>query len=287
MAQHTCSNCGTEFIDGDFCPECGQWLETDASEEFALDSEPVGQTIPYDTVPCPSCGSANPSTNRHCEECGARLHQGALPVAPQPMIQTSAAIRAAAVIGVVLIVVIAGSWIFNRAFGGDTPEEIAATSTTVTTVAAPASPLVTVPVVSWNCSTSLNESFDCANLFDGNDETSWNDASARGVDAVITATFDGAYSLESLIITNLEDPTRFGRNYRIQGFDITTDDQPAPLTNIIPNQPGAHLVNFISLRTTTITITVTTIYASEEIEDQQFDELAVQEIQFFGRAVLP
>ena len=203
------------------------------------------------------------------------------------MIQTSAAVRAAAIIGGVLLVIVLGSWIFNRTFGAESPADVAATSTTVTTLAAAPAPLVAVPVASFTCSSELNESFDCGNLFDGDPATSWNDASAQGQDAVITVTFDGTYSLESMIITNLADPTRFGRNYRIAGFDITTDDQPAPLPNTIPDEPGPHAKNFVTLRTTTITLTITTIYASEQIEDQQFDELAVQEIEFFGRAVLP
>jgi len=286
LAQHTCSNCGTSFIDGDFCPDCGQWVDEQDSEEFSLSSEPEQETTAYTTVPCPSCGSANPSANRHCEECGARLHQGALPVAPQPMIQTSAGVRAAAIIGAVLILVIAGAWIFNQIFGGDETAVPETTISTESTLAPAQAPLAPVPVVTWECSSELNERFSCANLGDDDPETSWNDASLKGQDATITATFDGEYSLESMILSNLADDVRFARNYRIQGIEIVTDDNPAVTPGILPNTPGPQVINYLTLRTTTVTITVTSIYPSEEIEGESaFDELALQEIEFFGRAV--
>ena len=121
MTQQTCSNCGANFEDQQFCPDCGQWvdpLDETHFEEFTLgDSPPAGDDDPMVTVSdvspirqminCPSCGAANPEHNRHCEECGARITQGPLPVAPQPMIRTTAGARALAVIlGVVAVVAV-------------------------------------------------------------------------------------------------------------------------------------------------------------------------------------
>ena len=289
MLQHTCKNCDITFIDGDFCPECGEWLDEPGSEEFALDNEPEAQMIPFAIITCPSCGTDNPSANRHCEECGARLHRGALPVAPQPMIKTSAGVRAVVIIGTVIILVILGSVIFNRIFGGDGSS---ATDTTLTanetTQVVAQAPLIAVPVIDWECSSELTVQFACANLFDSDPETSWNDDSSRGEGATITATFDGAYSLESIILTNLAEDARFARNYRIQGVDIVSDDNPVTAPAILPDSMGPQVINYLTLRTTTITISVTTIYASTEFEGEPaFDELALQEIEFFGRAVTP
>ncbi len=289
LLQHTCKNCDTTFVDGDFCPECGEWPDESGSEEFALDNEPETRTISFATITCSSCGTDNPSTNRHCEECGARLHQGALPVAPQPMIKTSAGVRAVAIIGTVIILVTLGSVIFNRIFVGDgsAATDATLTSSETTQVIAQA-PLVAVPVIDWECSSELGAQFACANLFDGDPETSWNDDSSRGEGATITATFDGAYSLESIILTNLAEDARFERNYRIQGVDIVSDNSPIAAPAIIPDSMGPQVINYLTLRTTTITISVTTIYASAESEGEPaFDELALQEIEFFGRAVTP
>ena len=66
----------------------------DLFEPFELDEKPPeGAPEPAAETPaplvddapmvaCPSCGTANPAHNRHCESCGARIAQGPLPVAP-------------------------------------------------------------------------------------------------------------------------------------------------------------------------------------------------------------
>lgn len=290
MAQHTCSNCGTVHTNDDYCPECGQWVDDAGYEEFELDKEPDSSTIqslPYDSIPCPSCGANNPPTNRHCEECGARISQGALPVAPQPMIQTSAGIRAAMAIGGVLIAVVLIAVLFN-VFGGDgtTETTLAAGGSTSTTSPISQSPLGLVPVLSSTCSSELNDSFGCALMFDGDPTTAWNDNRLMGVGATITVTFDGPYSLEQVIIKNLDEDVRFRRNYRISGFKITSDDNPTGQVDVLDDATGQQIVNFPTLRSTTVTIEVQSTYPAEDVDDQSaFTELVIQEIEFFGRKV--
>ena len=66
-----------------------------------------GKGGPPAGVPCPSCGTLNPPSNRHCDSCGARLSQAPLPVAPQPMLRTTAGARALMVLaGVILTVAV-------------------------------------------------------------------------------------------------------------------------------------------------------------------------------------
>src|SRR3990167_7282073 len=60
------------------------------------------QVNPQTTVACVSCGSANDPENRHCERCGARLARTQMPVAPQPMLRTTAGARALIVLATVL-----------------------------------------------------------------------------------------------------------------------------------------------------------------------------------------
>ncbi len=86
------------------------------------------------TVPCPSCGSPNPDFNRHCEQCGARLSQDPLPVAPAPNLRTSPGGRALGVLGAVVLLVALAALIFNVFRGGDEVAESSTTTSSATTI---------------------------------------------------------------------------------------------------------------------------------------------------------
>lgn len=289
MATNTCSNCGAIFADEDFCPECGQWVEEVGTEQFSLDDERAA-SVTYNTVPCPSCGAENPSHNRHCEECGARLAQGALPVAPQPMIQSSAGVRAAMAIGAVLLFVVLAAFAFS--FFNNDEDPAAATdptetgdTTATTTAAVVQAPIEIIQVLASDCSSEL-VGFGCDNMFDGDDETAWNDNSLAGEGAVITVDFADTYQLEQIIIKNLSDEVRFRRNFRIAGYKITTNDNTQGIIGVLDDEPGSQLINFNSLRTTRVIIEVESIHPGETVNDlEPFDELVVAELEFYGRPV--
>jgi ribosomal protein L32 len=293
LAHITCSNCGEVFEDQEFCPQCGQWagpLPESGYEEFALDDqapeEPLASPPPsrQETVVCPSCGAANPATNRHCEQCGARLSQGPLPVAPQPIIRTTAGARALVIILGTVAVVALLAFIVNSIFGGKggTVAQSTTTSTSSTTLPAP----VDIPVIDETCSSELNDTFACAKLFDDDPDTYWNDASAKGVGAVITVTFPQAYKLTQIIFTNVADDTKFKMNYKVKGYEITLDDAPgAPVIGSLDdNNARPQVVSVDSLATTQVTITITSTYPSVSVDGKTpFNELALAGIQFVGR----
>lgn len=289
MATRTCTNCGSILGDEDFCPDCGQWVEDESTERFTLNDERAAPSA-YNSVPCPSCGAENPSHNRHCEQCGARLAQGALPVAPQPMIQSSAGVRAAMAIGAVLLFVVLAAFAFS--FFNNDPDPVDstlaadATDPTATTVGAVVqSPIEIIQVLNADCSSEL-VGFLCENMFDGDDETAWNDNSLSGEGAVITVDFAETYQLEQIIIKNLTDEVRFRRNFRIAGYKITTNDNTQGLIGVLDDEPGSQLINFNSLRTTRVIIEVESIHPGETVNDlEPFDELVVAEIEFYGRPV--
>lgn len=299
MTQQTCSNCGANFEDQQFCPDCGQWvdpLDETHFEEFSLgDSPPVdddeqSRVVPGDVpmrqlVSCPSCGSANPAHNRHCEECGARITQGPLPVAPQPMIRTTAGARALAVIlGVVAVVaVLAFAW--NAIFGGDGDTAPDDTSTTSTSQAPAASQQF--DPISVICSSTLDVSggsFACDNLVDGTDRY-WNDQSAQGRDAVIEFTFAEPIAIEQIVFKNVVDDEAFRKNYRVQGFEITTDDLPdRPFIDQLRDDNGSQLILLATLRTRILIFKVTSTYPAEAVAGETpFNELAISEFEFYGR----
>jgi hypothetical protein len=292
LAQITCSNCGEVFEDQEFCPNCGQWvgpIPGGGYEEFELgdqtpEEEPLPPRTPVqrETVSCPSCGAPNPSTNRHCEQCGARLSQGPLPVAPRPIIRTTAGARALVVIlGTVAIVLIL-AFIVNSLRGANEPTA-ESTTTTETTVAV-ADPVEIVPI-SYTCSSELNDAYSCAALFDGNKTTYWNDASAKGKDAEITMTFAEPYRISQLIVTNVQDDTKFQMNYKIKGYEIILNDDPSsPIVGTLENKNAAQVIPIDSLATSQITFKVTSVYPSLSVDNQTpFNELALAELTAWGR----
>ena len=113
----------------------------------------------------------------------------------------------------------------------------------------------------------------------------WNDDSLQGEGAVITVNFSDAYQMEQIIVYNLVDETRFLRNYRVSSYQITTNDNSQGVFGIIPDQPGNHPITFRSLNTTQITFQVEATYFAEEVDGVVFDELVIQEIEFYGRPV--
>ncbi|HDK46030.1 MAG TPA: hypothetical protein ENG94_07100 [Actinobacteria bacterium] len=293
MAQITCNNCGEVFEEQEFCPKCGQWVGPIPSagyEKFDLDEAPEGPEdeplapVPpmVDIVTCPSCGAANPSTNRHCEQCGARITQGPLPVAPQPMIRTTAGARALAVILGTVAVVALLAFAFNSLFGSKEPAVPPTSSTTSTTVAAV--PVKIVPI-NWHCSSELNATLSCDNLFDGQDSTYWNDASAKGKGAEIEVTFAQPYALQTIVFKNVSDDEKFTMNYKVKGFEIDFDDLPdAPFIDQLDNTNRAQPIAVTSFSTTQITFKVTSTYESKSVGGKTpFNELAIAELEFWGR----
>ena len=279
----------------------GDPLDAIDFEEFTLE-EPVSYDQPadytsYETPPpalisCPSCGAAQPATNRHCEQCGARLSQAALPVAPRPLGGMTAGTRALAVIGSVIGVVIVLAVLLNLFSGGDeTPGSDGGGSdvATETTATPPTNPVIDrVVPIDVRCSSELNDtSLQCGNLIDGSPDV-WNDASLQGEGAVLTFTFAPPVALEQIHFFNVEDTVRFQRNFRIRGIEIQPDDLPGlPVIDEVPNDNARqHVTTVNTLGTTQLIIKVNSTWPSEAVDGKAFDELAIQEIEFWGREVV-
>jgi hypothetical protein len=229
---------------------------------------------------CPSCGALNPSYNRHCEQCGARLSQDPLPVAPAPMSRTSPGGRALGVLAAVVLIVALVALIFNVFRGGDNTAESTSTSSSSTTTIPP---VVTEVFPSQAEASSELVGFEASNLIDGDPATAWNDDSARGKDAVLTFRFARPVALKEIEFQNLSDDERFKLNYKIQGFSITVDDLSIEINDRLDNTNEPQRISVASVETTEVVITVLSTYTAEPAADRPpFDELALQEIRFFG-----
>ena len=135
------------------------------------------------------------------------------------------------------------------------------------------------------CSSELNgTSLACANLIDGT-PAYWNDNSLRGAGAVIAVTFAEPVRLEQVQFNNLEDSVAFRRNYRIRIVEIITDDLPGlPFLGKLPNDNDrVHAVTTPTLGTTQVIIRIVLTWPSEAIDGRAFEELALDEITFWGR----
>ncbi len=239
----------------------------------------VNSDVP--TVPCPSCGSSNPEFNRHCEQCGARLSQDPLPVAPAPNLRTSPGGRALGVLGVVILLVALAALIFNVFSGGDDVAESSTTTSSATTIPVAAVELFPSSV---EASSFLN-GHDPEHLIDGDAETDWNDDGARGVDAWLRISFSQPVRITEIELQNLFDDDRFKKNYKIQGYLITTDDLTIEISGRLANTNDAQRVPIASIGTTELTIAVKSTYPAEPAGDRPpFNELALQSVRVFGSA---
>lgn len=294
LTRHTCTNCGTVFADEQFCPNCGQWVDPLADEgfeEFTLaggPSDEEGEYAPITSVTrattaCPSCGAVNPAQNRHCEECGARLAQGPLPVAPQPIVQMSAGARALMVIASVLVAVVLVAIIFNLFRGPEENGGGATPQTTTTVASAPPGDVQRIDPISVECSSQLRQ-FPCGNLIDGDVAAAWNDAGLRGVDAEINFTFVTPVAFEEVLFKNLVDEEKHSRNFRVQEIQVDFDDMDVPVLHTLADDTEPQVIRVVSFRTTTVTLRVLSTYAGQDWNGEPaFDELAIAEIEFYGR----
>lgn len=271
--EQTCVACGAQLGAGPFCGDCGAW-------------NGEGEPPPRRPRPCPVCGTMNRPSNRHCENCAFLLDREP----PHPH-QASATARLVSIGALVLVGVIAVILV-GRVIGGDgdadAPSEvISATDTTpaeTSAAAEPASAARRLQPSSVSASSSFSETLGPDNLVDGDPATYWNDASLHGEGAELVFEFDPPVPIERLVVRNVVDETAFRRNYRIRGYEIITDDLPAPVTGELADTQEVQTIPLVTTATTKLTMRVTSAYQAESVEGQApFEELAVAEVTALGR----
>ncbi len=237
----------------------------------------------YDTVRCPSCGADNPAHNRHCEECGARISQGPLPVAPAPLARSTPGGKALGVLFGVIGIVALIALFLNIFRGGNGPEVTDPTGEDVTTTSVPATIVATaLTPVSVTASSEL-PNYGAENLIDGDISTYWNDASSRGLDATLEFTFAQPVAIAEIELQNIVDDVSFKRNYRIKDFQIQVDDLQLELSYEMPDNNEPYRESLNTLETRRLTITVLSTVPGEPVGDQpSYTELGLAEVRFYG-----
>jgi hypothetical protein len=268
-------------------------------EEFSLETPPPPQDAPSpppsasggsgngggSPVTCPSCGAVNPANNRHCQECGARLRQGPLPTAPRPAVQATAGVRAALAISGLLLGVILIALFFNI-FNGEEGEAAESTSTTSTTLQALEDP-TPVDILNQTCDPEGLAGYTCANLTSGTlgqgseYQVSWEENSGQGI--TITLDFFEPMAITAIEWTNIEDETRFLQNFRAQSLLIKAQDSVTEVPVPLEDQRGTQQIRYAALNTTQLVIRVVAAYQAEVVDDNVFEEIAIDEIVVIGR----
>ncbi|MBU1226015.1 MAG: hypothetical protein KJ698_02210 [Actinobacteria bacterium] len=200
-----------------------------------------------------------------------------MPVAPQPMLRTTAGARALMVLaGVILSVALLALMVNVFRGGGEAVE-----STTTTTTSIPVEIKALTPV-STRCSSEL-AAFPCSALTDTDPENRWN-ATEGGVGAELTFLFSPPVQITELFIDNVQDEERFRRNARVKGIEIKSDDIVQSIIWEFDDTNQPQKVQIGSIRTSSLTITITSSYPGQTFEGKEpFPELAMQQITFYGR----
>ncbi len=309
MSTRICPNCGSGVeSDEEFCPTCGEFIGTE--EEAADDPEPerfeLGAAPPPESGPpqvephpeasviCSICGTANPPSNRHCEECGARLSQGPLPTAPRPSVQVTAGVRAVMALGALIVGVLFIVLLFQL-FGGE--DEITTATTlseeaqATSTIAPPTSVAIVaaIDVANAECDPAGLGDLTCANLIDGDPSTEYQidyEEVPDGAPVTITLTFRQPMTVTRIDWVNIPatDETRFRRNWRAQSISVTSDSSPAEVPISLDNIPRAQNLTYSAMSTNKLVIQVTAAYPGETVDGEApFTELAIADISVIGR----
>lgn len=310
MAPYTCHQCGARVPeDEQFCPNCGAFLDPVAQsrsqepknvvsinsdgnyEEFELGAPPgSGQpgsarsTSGASLVTCPSCDAENPSNNRHCQECGARLSQSHLPTAPRPTVQATAGVRAALAISGLLFAVIVIALLFNVFSGGSSTT--ATTLATGTTTPPTVGELGPIDVISVECNPEGIGSFTCDSLVSGTADEyqiNWEEVEGLGDTVTIRLTFRQPMTVQEIQWTNLEDPNRLKQNYRARGLLIDAKNALQPFPKELEDLPGLQSFPFAAVDANWIEFEIQTAYTAQVIDGNVFRELAIDEITIIGR----
>ncbi|NNF64969.1 MAG: discoidin domain-containing protein [Acidimicrobiia bacterium] len=133
-------------------------------------------------------------------------------------------------------------------------------------------------------SSELSPDFAPGLMLDGDLTTAWNDASLHGDGATLTFRFATPATFDRLIITNLSDPDRFIRNYRLRGYAISIDGAPPAIVGELQDTPAPQTIELGGAQGSVVTLSVASTFASEATDSGPgFEELAIAEVEFIGR----
>ncbi len=168
-----------------------------------------------------------------------------------------------------------------------TPPTTTAPVAVAEALASPPEPIdITHLVGNITASSELSAEFGAAMLIDGDLESTWQDASLRGVGAEIVLVFPEPVAITEIVVHPYTDEGRFARNYWVQTYDIRTNDLGPTITGRLANVPEPQVLRLDTDETFLLTFAVTTTYPALPYGDRPpFPELAIAEIRVFGTRI--
>ncbi len=91
-------------------------------------------------------------------------------------------------------------------------------------------------------------------------------------------------TIDAITVTNLDDPDRFIRNFRIRGYAISIDGEQTGITGELSDLQDAQTIPIGGRSASVVTLEVTSVYDAQPTDTgAAFEELAIAEVGFIGR----
>jgi len=198
------------------------------------------------------------------------------------MVRATPGGRALSVLAAAVLVVALVALLVNVFSGGDSTETTTTLSETTTTVGSVE--LIEITPTQASATSSISEGFGASNLIDGDLDTEWQ-ASQATTPLTLDFRFAQPQQIRYIEIYNITDQDRFLRNYRVNGYKITTDDLPGVENrNTLKDLAGGpQRIDIASVETMVLTIEILSNYPSQAVGGQPaFEEIVVAEVKFWG-----
>lgn len=142
---------------------------------------------------------------------------------------------------------------------------------------------ITYLVNNYTASSEYSDLYRTALLWDGDNATSWQDASLEGVGAWFEIQFSTPVAIDHIVFSPLADEAGFARNFKVEAYTITADDLDDPVVGSLANDPNPQTIDIDSTWTRVFRFSVDTTYPGVATEDgPPFSELAIGDIALFG-----
>jgi hypothetical protein len=287
--------------------------EPQVARQAAREDIAVAQPPPGPSITCQNCGEFNAVDRTYCQRCGERLagqRQQPQPAQylPPPPQQQHGPFPAKIVLTIVLAVaLIVAGVVFVLSRGGDKDPSAGASKLPPTPPPVTSQPTSTVAEKSTSAETSssaaaprpakvdrstmtarasstlapnqqLGRSYNIENVLDSNLQTAWNsdgDKVGTGVGVVLTFRFAKPTHLIRLDFVNgyARNTQLYKENGRVRGVQITTDS--GTVNDELADRPIVQSLNHDFGTTSSVSITVTSVYPGD-----QFKDLALTEVGF-------
>jgi hypothetical protein len=132
----------------------------------------------------------------------------------------------------------------------------------------------------------LGDRWTATNLIDGDPTTEWQYDTMTERRVILSFRFDVPVSISAIEIHNLPNDSRFLRNHRIRGYNISAccSELAEIFGKLADSNTPQTIATFAGDFTGFVEFEITSTYAGEDVDDAAaFDELAVADIKFFGR----